>query len=210
MRKVITGSLNGNAYQFEEAAFTAVQGYLQNAAARFTGNPDRAELLADLERAIADKCDTFLGRHRNVVSFEEARLVLREMGPVEGHAVEEEIIEAAVASHPVEPRRRRLFRLTNEGMLGGVCAGLAAYINVDVVWVRLAYVLLTFTTGLWFFVWLAQLFITPKAITPEDIAAAHGDPLTAREVMERARRGGRQAAAGLNDARQNLRDAFSR
>jgi phage shock protein PspC (stress-responsive transcriptional regulator) len=212
MRKVITGNLNGNAYQFEEPAFEAVRTYLDNAAAKFTGNPDRAEILADLEQAIADKCDTFLGRHKTVVSLEEARHILRAMGPVEGNAPErgESSTSAGHAAAAVASRRRRLYRLPREGMLGGVCAGLAASFDVDVVWVRLAYVLLTFATGIWFFVWLVQLCITPKAITAEEIAAAHGEPLTAREVLERARKSGRAAADGLRDAGQNLRDALGR
>jgi phage shock protein PspC (stress-responsive transcriptional regulator) len=216
MRKVIAGNLNGNAYQFEEEAFAAVQAYLQKAAMTFAANPDRAEILADLERAIADKCDTFLGRHKTVVSVEEARQVLREMGPVDSGAPEPD--DVAGSTEQVEstqlvyvaPRRRRLFRLPNEGMIGGVCAGVAAYLNVDVVWIRLAYVLLAFCTGIWLLVWFAQLCITPKAMTPEDISDAHGDPLTASEVVERARRTGRSAAEGLRDARRNLKGAFGR
>ncbi len=167
--------------------------------------------MADLEQAVADKCDTFLGKHKTVVSSEEARQILREMGPVEGASAGAEYAAgpggAASAAEPV--RRRRLYRLTGDGMMGGVCAGLAAYINVDVVWVRLAYVLLAFSTGIWFFVWLTQLCITPKALTPEEIAAAHGDPLTAREVIDRAKKSGRAAKEGLDDAAQNLRDALA-
>lgn len=220
MRKVTTGSLNGNAYQFEEEAFTAVQAYLRAAAAGFASNPDRAEIMADLERAIADKCDTFLGRHKNVISVEEARQVLGEMGPVEGYSPQPEAAAAAeYAASPgpastgivyVAQRRRRLFRLTDEGMIGGVCAGVAAYLNVDVVWVRLAYVLLVCCTGVWLLVWFVQLCITPKAVTPEDFAAAHGDPLTTREVVEQARRTGRAAAEGMRDAGRNVRSAFGR
>jgi phage shock protein PspC (stress-responsive transcriptional regulator) len=216
MRKVITGNLGGNAYQFEEEAFAAVQAYLQKAAASFATNPDRAEILADLERAIADKCDTFLGRHKTVVSEEEARQVLREMGPVDSGASQPEDMAGPTAQVEsthlvyVAPRRRRLFRLPNEGMIGGVCAGVAAYLGVDVVWVRLAYVLLAFCTGVWLLVWFVQLCITPKAMTPQDISDAHGDPLTAREVVDRARRTGRSAAEGLRDAGRNVKGAFGR
>ncbi len=83
-----------------------------------------------------------------------------------------------------------LYRIPGEGMLGGVCAGLAAYFSVDVVWVRLFYVLLTFTTGVWFFVWLVQLCITPKAVTPEQLAAARRQNL--RGCLRATRRSGRR------------------
>lgn len=178
MHKVITGSLNGNAYQFEEQAFAAVQAYLNRAAAQ-AGNPDAAEILTDLEQAIADKCDTFLGKHRNVVSLEQARQILREMGPVESTEPGPETASTTARdvrspARPTAPNARRLYRIPGEGMLGGVCAGLAAYVGIDVVWMRLIYILLTFATGVWFFVWLVQLWVTPKAITPQELAAAQG------------------------------------
>jgi phage shock protein PspC (stress-responsive transcriptional regulator) len=166
MRKVITGSLNGNAYQFEEGAFEAVRAYLARAASR-ADSPERAEMLADLEQAIADKCNALLGRHRTVISSEDAQRILREMGPVDDGAPDAGQAAAAV------PRGKRLYRIPGDGVMGGVCAGLAAYFGIDVVWVRLFYVLLTFTTGVWFLVWLVQLCITPNAITPEEIATAH-------------------------------------
>lgn len=176
MRKVITGSLNGNAYQFEEGAFEALQSYLARAAAGARDNPDRAEMLADLEQAIADRCNQLLGRQKNVVSDEEAQRILREMGPVEGSVPPDggTAGTAAPGAYVAQAARppRRLYRIPGDGMLGGVCAGLAAYFSIDVVWVRLAYVLLTLCTGVWLLVWLVQLFITPKAITPEEIAAA--------------------------------------
>jgi len=184
MRKVITGSLNGNAYQFEEQAFDAVQEYLERAAAQAAGNPDRAEMLADLEQAIADKCDTFLGKHKNVISLAEARQILAEMGPVHGATAGPEAAPAsgsgsgsASRAQPApgrcEPRERRLYRIPAEGMLGGVCAGLAAYVGIDVVWMRVIYLVLAFSTGVWFFVWLVQLWVTP-ATKPEEICAAQG------------------------------------
>ena len=88
MRTVITISLNGNAYQLDAVGFDALRAYLQVAEQRLAGNPDQAEILADLEQAIADKCNRFLGPHKNVVSADEVAEVIREMGPVDGGAGE--------------------------------------------------------------------------------------------------------------------------
>ncbi len=216
MRKVIIGSLNGNAYQFEEGAFQAVQAYLDKASAQCAGNPDRAEVVADLEQAIADKCDSFLGKHKNVVSVEEAHQVLREMGAVPSDTAQPAAAAFADAAPRMQaapasaPRQRRLYRLPNKGVVGGVCSGLAAYFGIDVVWVRLFYILMAISTGVWFFVWLVQLCITPKAITAEEMAAAHGQPFSARDMADRAKHHGQAAAESLSDAANNLRNAFSR
>jgi phage shock protein PspC (stress-responsive transcriptional regulator) len=88
MRTVITISLNGNAYQLDAVGFDALRAYLQVAEQRLAGNPDQHEILADLEQAIADKCNRYLGSHKNVISSEEVAEVLREMGPVDGGASE--------------------------------------------------------------------------------------------------------------------------
>ncbi len=196
MRKVTTVNLNGNAYQLEEAAFDRLRAYLDEAALRLRGNLDRAEILADLEQAIADKCDTCLGARKTVVSEGEVEQILREMGPVEGvepaaenDAASDPAASASASAASGRTRRKRIYRLPSEGMLGGVCAGLAAYINVDVVWVRLAFVVLTFTTGgFWLLLWLVMLCIAPVADTAEEIADAHGEPLNAREVVDRAKK----------------------
>jgi phage shock protein PspC (stress-responsive transcriptional regulator) len=50
------------------------------------------------------------------------------------------------AVHPFD-ERRRLTRLSAEGRLGGVCAGLAAYFGIDVTVVRLAWVVLSIVPG---------------------------------------------------------------
>jgi len=71
MRTVITISLNGNAYQLDAVGFDNLRAYLQVAEQRLAGNPDQGEILADLEQAIADKCNRYLGPHKNVVSADE-------------------------------------------------------------------------------------------------------------------------------------------
>ena len=222
MRKVTTVSLNGTAYQFEDAAYEAVRAYLAHAERVLAANPDRSEILSDLEQAIADKCDTFLGKQKDVVLVHEARQILTEMGPVDGTtdvggwSTAEAMQDGAVGapSQAPAPRRKRLFRLPSEGVMGGVCAGLAAYFAVDVVWVRLGFVLLTFFTGVWFFVWLTLLIVMPAARTPEQMASARGEALSAREVMEMAKTKsaefGKAAASGLQDAGRNLRETFGR
>lgn len=51
----------------------------------------------------------------------------------------------APAGEPARPRR--LTRLPEEGKVGGVCAGLAAYLDTDVTIIRLAWVFLSIIPG---------------------------------------------------------------
>src|SRR6185437_9376207 len=83
MRPVISVSLNGRAYQLEDDAHTALAAYLDSASRALTGNPDQAEILADLEQAIAEKLERCLSPHKTVVVRGEIEQVVREMGPVD-------------------------------------------------------------------------------------------------------------------------------
>src|SRR5271157_5476683 len=83
MNKVIIINLNGNAYQLEEDAYDALCAYLDTARARLEGNPDRDEIIADIEQSIADKFRGALGANKTVVLASEARAAIEAMGPVE-------------------------------------------------------------------------------------------------------------------------------
>jgi phage shock protein PspC (stress-responsive transcriptional regulator) len=66
------------------------------------------------------------------------------------------------ASHPTDVRR--LVRRTDEKMLGGVCAGLADYLGVDVTVVRLATVVATVLgAGSLVVAYLAAWLLMPEA-----------------------------------------------
>ena len=46
------------------------------------------------------------------------------------------------------PRARRLYRIRNDRVVAGVASGLAHSLEVDPVWIRLGFVVLTFFGGL--------------------------------------------------------------
>lgn len=83
MNKVITINLGGTAYQLEEGGYDALRAYLEAAAARLQGNPDRDEILSDIEGAIGEKFRALLASYKTVVAEKEVAAVLAEMGPIE-------------------------------------------------------------------------------------------------------------------------------
>jgi phage shock protein PspC (stress-responsive transcriptional regulator) len=190
MQKVVTINLNGNPYQLEEPGYEALRAYLESAQARLRDNPDRAEIMADLEQAIAEKCARFLGPHKTVVSTAEIDRIIAEMGPVENAgaagATPDSKDQSAGAHDAGAPKR--LYQIREGAMLSGVCNGIAAYINVDVTLIRIIFVLLAFVTaGLWILVYIALACIIPYADTSEERAAAYGLPFSAQELIDQAK-----------------------
>jgi phage shock protein PspC (stress-responsive transcriptional regulator) len=223
MNKVITINLDGNAYSLEEGGYDALRAYLETAAARLQGNPDRDEILSDIERAIGEKFRGLLAGHKTVVVTKEVAAVLAEMGPIEadpGVAASPGAGGTAGASRvagedraaPTGGKPRRLYRIHEGAMIAGVCNGLAAYVNVDPTLVRLAFVVMTMLWGTGVLVYLVMAIVVPEAVSPEEKAAASGDPSTAQEFIRRAKEGYYEAMKGFPDrkARREWNRRFKR
>jgi phage shock protein PspC (stress-responsive transcriptional regulator) len=60
---------------------------------------------------------------------------------------------------------KRLYRNTTDGMLFGVCAGLADYFNIDVVLVRLLLVLVVLMGGSGILFYVIAAIVIPKKST---------------------------------------------
>ena len=179
MQKVITVSLNGNAYQFDEHGYDVLRAYLTHAELQLGSDADAREIVRDLEQSIGDKCSRFLRPGKNVVSSWEVEQIIREIGPVENGGIHG---DAASDPSALPPRPARLHQLREGAMLSGVCNGVAAYFNVDPTIVRVAFVIgVGVETAVtndppWMSVMFYALlvFLVPYAETPEQLRAAHG------------------------------------
>ena len=87
-------------------------------------------------------------------------------------------------SHPTgkgnapQPESARLTRDMQRKKIAGVCAGLARYMDVDVVLVRVIWLALAFCTGVGFIAYLVAWIIMPKDLRPAPAPAgqfAHGN-----------------------------------
>jgi phage shock protein PspC (stress-responsive transcriptional regulator) len=199
VRKVITVSLNGNAFQLEDDAFGVLSAYLEESTRALASNPDRAEIMADLEQAIGEKCAAFLNAHKSVVTRGEIEQVIAQMGAVDsdlaggpGPASANANANAGGTTQqngPGSAAPRRLYQISEGALVSGICNGYAAYSGIDVTWVRVIYVLLILvTSGLALIAYVVLMFIIPYANTSEEHAAAHGLPFNARALVERTKR----------------------
>ena len=202
MNKVIAINLNGNAYQVEESGYDALCDYLDSAEAKLKDNPDRVEIIADLEQAIAEKCQRFLLPQKSVITSVEIDQIIKEMGPVYG--ADSDAGEAGSAGDSGKERKaqnseaggagaqaqsgpaphRRLFRIYEGRRISGVCKGLGAYFGIDENIVRVVFLALAFFTNAAMVpVYILLVVVIPYAQTSEDYAAAYGMPFNAQDFV---------------------------
>lgn len=233
MNKVITINLHGNAYQLEEAGYDALQAYLDNATRQLANNPDKDEIIADIEQAIADKCRALLSAIKTVVTAKEIDQIIAEMGPVDGGSAEAAGATGTASgssttgttsasagpssqSNPTPGAAdvRRLYRIREGRMVTGVCNGIGAYLGLDPTVIRVIFVLLAFVTfGGMILAYAILTIALPVAETAAEKAAAHGVPQsTAQDFIRRAREGYYDATRSFGDkaARREWKRNFKR
>ena len=137
----VTARLNRSTLQFEETAYARLASYLDEAARTLADNPDQAEILADLEQAIADRCWGRMPSGQGVVTLAELEPALEEIGSVQVPGA------APAQDQPARPATRPLQQVSEGAMISGVCQGFARYFGLDVTLLRVAAVLLLFVSG---------------------------------------------------------------
>ena len=168
MKRVVTVELNGMSYNFDEDAYDALRSYLRRAEGQLANDPGRAEVIADLERSIAEKCQPFLHSQKNVISADELQGVLAQIGVVEGFNQDAQAggTERTYTSSDDRP----FVQIRDGAMVSGVCNGLAARFGLDVTLIRVIFVVLAIaTSGAFVLVYIAMMFLIPYDTNIEKI-----------------------------------------
>ena len=202
MNKVITINLNGNAYQVEERGYDLLCEYLDGAESQLKDNPDRAEIVSDLEQAIADKCRNFLGPQKTIVTSAEIEQIIQAMGPVDSDGSEAEPSSKANAGSSQSEQKqeagggaksgsripKRFYRIREGKQIEGVCTGLAALSGIDVSILRVICIVLAVVSGgIFGLVYLGVVIAVPYAETSEEHAAAYGTDFNAQDFINQAK-----------------------
>ncbi|SDM01144.1 GIN domain-containing protein [Siphonobacter aquaeclarae] len=156
MKKTISITIAGVVFYIEEDGYDRLQGYLEAIKRYFATYDGSAEIIEDIEARVAEKFfDKLKKEDKQAVTAEDVDELIRAMGTVaDFEAIEEEedlagrkTTTAGQASAPrpepaaaagTLPGQRKMYRDTRRKVLGGVCAGIAHYLNVDPLWIRLA------------------------------------------------------------------------
>lgn len=103
--------------------------------------------------------------------------------------------------------RTRFYRDKINGKFMGVCAGIADYTGVDVLWVRLAAVVLTFTLGLTLPLYILIGMLAPKK--PGHLYGNRDDQRFWQGVRQSPARTAREVRARFRDIDRRLADVES-
>lgn len=143
MNEIKKCSIAGISFTFEKDAYQALNDYIDSLKQSYKDDPDGDEIIADIEARIAElilsaqQADT-------IVCKPLINNIIKQMGSAEQIDDEKSDPSAEFTADTTDrngnPRiPRRLYRDLQNRKLGGVCAGLANYFDVDPTWIRLAF-----------------------------------------------------------------------
>jgi phage shock protein PspC (stress-responsive transcriptional regulator) len=179
MKKNISINISGIIFHIEEDGYDTLKKYLDSINRYFSTFEDSSEILADIESRIAEIFLTKLNEDKQVITAEDVNALMATMGSVSDfRAVEEqETKEGATSTSGTGEQKyqegtsgqdtgsyappKQLMRDQKRKILGGVCAGLANYFNIDPLWVRLLFAALLFAYGFTALVYIVMWIVVP-------------------------------------------------
>ena len=165
MKKTLTINLNGIVFNIDDDAYETLSAYLNELEKHFADD-EREEIIKDIEDRIAELFTERM-HGRNVVDASDVASVIETMG--QPSQFDDEAAEPhadAAASKSSQRKFRKFYRDGDDRLIGGVAAGLAAYIGWDTTLVRiLLLLLLLFSAGWTLLFYILLWIIVPEAKT---------------------------------------------
>lgn len=183
MKKIININFHSRVIPIEETAYEILQQYVESLRRYFANEEGREEIISDIENRFSELFADTLKKGAACITDADVNAIIASMGRPEEFAGEEEpaahtgattgAASGATAAgsgpqsgYPPYEEPRRLFRASNDKVLGGVCAGLANYLKLDPAIVRLLFVLICFTWGAGFLLYIILWIVLPtKSLT---------------------------------------------
>src|SRR5687768_4830000 len=172
MKKIININLSGRVIPIEDSAYESLQRYIDSLRRYFANEEGRDEIINDIESRVAELMDDKVRKGSPAITDADMSEIIASMGSVEDFE-SADAAENATASEQTgtgytydKSERRfkgRLHRDSSDKMIGGVCAGIANYMNVDPAIVRLLFAIITFGGfGMGFFIYILLWIILPS------------------------------------------------
>jgi len=165
MKKIININLSGRVIPIEDAAYESLQRYIESLRRYFAADEGRDEIINDIESRIAELMSDKVKKGAAAVTEWDINEIITSMGRVEdfeeADAAENTAGSQGSTAYTSAPQAKkskgRLYRDRSDKMLGGVCAGVASYMNIDPAIVRLLFAIVTFGgfgTGIFIYILL--------------------------------------------------------
>ena len=180
MNPIVNINLGGLPFAVDADAYERLNHYLDRIHAHFRTSEGYEEITDDIEARLAE---LFRENNRPIVNDRDVQNAIEVMGTPEEFGAEDVYTEPTGATDRNWNTGKRLFRDPEHAALGGVAAGLSAYLGIEnPVWVRVVFVLLTLGGGLSVVIYPLLWIILPPARNASERLAMRGEKIDINSI----------------------------
>lgn len=210
MKEVMNIGIGGKSFVVETSAYEILRDYLELFSSKIKPG-ESSEVMEDIESRIAELCSENISAYKNVVTESIVVKIVTQLGlpngesyrPFQGAAsgaakgaastsagaatgasgTYSGAAGAAYSAGAEEQRvPKKLFRDSDDKMIGGVCSGLGFYLGADPVLVRVLFLIALLFGTLGFWVYLIIWIVAPLAVNPVQKCEMRGLAPTAENL----------------------------
>lgn len=179
--------IGGKSFTLDEDAYSILNDYLEKFRTRTKMGVQSKEVMDDLELRIAELFSSKINAFKDVVAKQMVIEVITQLGMPDGESYSPDFSSDAntdCKNARSDSSPKKLYRNPNDKVIGGVCSGLALYFNIDLVLVRVLFVVGLILGGAAFWIYVVLWIAAPLAVTPVQKCEMNGMPVTAENIRK--------------------------
>ena len=185
MNKTVNMNLGGFFFHIDEDAYQKLNRYF-DAIKKSLSSDGRDEIMNDIESRISELFSEKLTSEKQVIGLKDVDDVITVMGQPEDYKIEDD--QPKQSNYNFAPTgSRKLYRDKENGIIGGVLAGLGHYFGIDKVWLRLIMLVLLLSFGTGFLLYIILWIVMPEAITTTEKLEMQGEPINISNIEKKVK-----------------------
>lgn len=211
MNKTININLGGFFFHIDETAYQKLKRYLDAISRSLSDDPQgKDEIIADIEARISELLSERIVDARQVVNEGDIDEIIAIMGQPEDYAEVEDGYNESSSSSYRKTSTKKLFRDREDRFLAGVASGLGHYFNIDVIWVRLIFLISTLAGfGFGVLTYIILWILLPEAKTTAEKLQMEGEAVNIDNIEKKIRNEFENLSSKLKDGAHELSDKIT-
>ncbi|MBK0381558.1 PspC domain-containing protein [Pedobacter sp. SD-b] len=209
MNKTIIINISGVIFHIEEDAYEALKNYINDVKRHFASYRDNFEIITDIENRVAEMFnDLLIADSKQVIVIGDVALVTSRMGNPADFETEEETEKQPIDARSL--RERKLFRDMDDRVIGGVCAGIGHYFDIEARWIRVAFFILFVFYGFGLIPYIIFWVLIPKAGTRTERMEMKGEKINLQSFQKNVEEELNAVKSNFINATNNARPGLNR
>lgn len=186
MNKTVNINLGGMFFHIDEDAYQKLTRYFDAIKRSLSNSSGQDEIIKDIEMRVSELLHEKQKTDKHVVGMKDVDEVITVMGQPEDYRIDDEGTPSTTSNF-ASSKNRKLYRDTENGMIGGVLAGLGHYFGIDKVWLRIFLLVLIFAGGTGILAYIILWIVMPEAKTTAEKLEMTGEPVTISNIEKKVR-----------------------